>query len=187
MSAQHRGRGLVRVLFQLGPGAWGGTVTERLWAEPVGTDRYRLRNTPFFAFGVSAEDVVFAEPVDGQLTFKGVSIRGGHSTYRIVVLNADGFADGWAPLEALGCTFEEGDLLAVDVPQQTDIYEAYRLLELGVDAGVWEFEAELDEAAQHPRCKEPRDIGRSRYTSRRDATTRTAILTGTLSTLPALP
>ena len=80
-----KGQGLVTIVVNLEPDAWHGYGTETVWAEKVGGNRYRLRNTPFYAFGVSAEDVVFAEPDDeARLVFSSVSLRGGHSTYRII-------------------------------------------------------------------------------------------------------
>lgn len=134
---------LVRISFELEPGAWHGSATERLWAEPLGEGRYRLRNTPFFAFGVSYGDIVFAEERDGAIVFAGISIRGGHSTYRIILRSSAALHDFfryWKPLEDLRCSYEEGRVYAVDVPQSADIYAVYQLLEGGLAAGVWEFE-----------------------------------------------
>jgi hypothetical protein len=132
--------GLVRVVFELEPNAWHGSATERLWAEPVVVGRYRLRNTPFFVFGVSAEDIVFAKERQGRLLFAGVSLRGGHSSYRIAVSDQHLFDRSWKHLQALGCSYEEGQVLAVDVPPRADIHEVYELLEAGERAGAWDFE-----------------------------------------------
>ncbi len=52
---------LRKLFFRLEENAWHGSATESLWAEPVQAGRYRLRNSPFYAFGVSAEDVVFTQ------------------------------------------------------------------------------------------------------------------------------
>lgn len=138
------GHGLLRIVFELDSSAWHGNATERLWAEPVGEGRFRLRNSPFFAFGVSNEDVVFGEDRGGQLCFAGVSIRGGHSTYRLK-LGGQGrgtptFQEYWTPLEKLGCSYEEGPVLSVDVPPSADIYAVYGLLEAAEAAGVWVFD-----------------------------------------------
>lgn len=138
-----RDDGLVRIVFELDASKWHGNARERLWAEPVGSGRYRLRNTPFFAFGVSFEDIVFSEERDGEIFFAGTSIAGGHSTYRLMLLvkrTDDSFLKYWQPLQSLGCTFEEGIVLAVDVPPSTDVHEAYRLLDAGEVAGIWSFE-----------------------------------------------
>jgi hypothetical protein len=54
-----------------------------MWAEPLGGDRYRLQNVPFYAYGLSFDDVVSARQIGGQLFVQDVVERGGHSTYRI--------------------------------------------------------------------------------------------------------
>lgn len=77
--------GLVRVAFKVRPATRNGIRSETLWAELVGVGRVRLRNTPFHVAGVSAEDVVFVRREHGCLVCKGVSLRGGHSTYWIVL------------------------------------------------------------------------------------------------------
>lgn len=139
-----RSESTAKIRFELESEAWHGSATETLWAEQVGRGRYRLRNSPFFAFGVSAEDVVFAGEEDegGAHPFVGVSLRGGHSTYRIMRLADDErlIKEYWQPLEDLGCTYEEGRVLAVDVPPTTDIYDVYPLLEAGEAQGAWHFE-----------------------------------------------
>ncbi len=146
--------GLVRIVFELDPSEWHGSATERLWAEPVGVGRYRLRNTPFFAFDVSFEDIVFGQEREepslpetdtrvSQIYFAGVSIRGGHSTYRLWLLaklNDSVFLKYWEPVQRLGCSYEQGLVLAVDVPPSADIKDVYELLEAGLAAGAWEFE-----------------------------------------------
>ncbi|MCP5335133.1 MAG: DUF4265 domain-containing protein [Oceanospirillaceae bacterium] len=38
---------------------WHGYESESVWAEKISNDRCRIRNTPFYAKGVSFEDVVF--------------------------------------------------------------------------------------------------------------------------------
>ena len=123
---------LVRITVLLDSALWHGSATERLWAERIGNSRYRLRNSPFFAFGVSAEDIVFGEETDSQIIFKAVSIRGGHSTYRLMIAtkweNA-AFAKHWEPLS--DCRGR---------PTPADVYAVYKLLEEGEAAGVWEFE-----------------------------------------------
>ncbi len=136
----------MKVSFPLEADAWHGNVAENMWAEKIGGDRYRLRNSPFYVHGVSMGDVVFAEAEkDGRLVFGGVSIRGGHSTYRIMLKSPaenSAFLKFWNPIEALGCRYEgvEGKLLAIDVPPSADIHEMYGLLEAGEQADVWEFE-----------------------------------------------
>jgi hypothetical protein len=81
---KHEQTSLIRIVFDLGENAWHGFSTERVLAAPVSEGRYQLRNSPFYARGVSFEDIVFAKPAaDGSLVFAGTSIRSGHSTYRL--------------------------------------------------------------------------------------------------------
>ena len=83
MTDRHRppsaSRELTKITFELERAAWHGQATETLWGEEVGSGRYRLLNSPFFATGVSFMDVVRATPSDIGLMFAGASIRGGHS------------------------------------------------------------------------------------------------------------
>ena len=136
--------GLGKVTFRLEPGAWHGSATETVWAEPVAPGQYRLCNVPFYAFDVSYGDVVGTVEETGCLVFSSVLRRGGHSTYRLLLKDPlrDQFESFWKPLAECGCTYEEGHrpLLAVDVPADADIFEVYRRLEAGELAGIWSFE-----------------------------------------------
>ena len=147
MTRDHCGsaKDLVKVLFRLEPGAWHGSSTETLWAERLDQRRFRLRNVPFFALGVSVEDVIFARDLDAIFEFEQVSIRAGHSTYRIiakVTISLEQLKRQWQELELLGCTYEQGPgrLWAVDVPPNADIHKVYAVLEDGERNGIWEFE-----------------------------------------------
>jgi hypothetical protein len=63
-----------------------GPATESFWAEPLGGDLYRLRNTPFYAFDLNFLDVVRAvsqEP-DAVPTVVSVQRRSGHKTLRVL-------------------------------------------------------------------------------------------------------
>jgi hypothetical protein len=139
--AQHA---LVKVKFVLDPEEWHGSATETLWAAPVGQNQYRLENSPFYAFGVSYQDVVAAQRTDNELEFVSVVSRGGHSTYRILVQSKSRaeFEKLWKPIQETGCTYEGGSppLLSIDVPSNADIHLVYRLLEAGEAAGAWSFE-----------------------------------------------
>ncbi|HEX8438625.1 DUF4265 domain-containing protein [Archangium sp.] len=140
-----RTSGLVKVTFPLEAQAGHGSDTETLWAEKLAESQFRLRNTPFYAYGVSAEDVVFAHEHAGRLVFAGVARQGGHSTYRIIKskeVDSARFQERWAPLQNHGCSYEEGfgRLLAVDVPPAADIHAVYALLERGEQDQVWSFE-----------------------------------------------
>jgi Domain of unknown function (DUF4265) len=136
--------GLVKITFELERDTLHGSATESLWATPLGPAQYRLENTPFYARGVSFQDVVLARSREAMLLFVEVFKRGGHSTYRIIPTGGapSDLRTYWEALRAQGCTYEEGQsgLLAVDVPPEANIFDAYRTLEAGAAAGVWDFE-----------------------------------------------
>lgn len=136
---------LIRVSFRLQPVAWHNHGWERLWAKELAPSRYQLRNSPYYAYGVSYEDIVSAVRDDaGELVYAGVTLRGGHSTYRIMLKcerTSREFEQQWARLQNIGCTYESRDkLLAVDVPPKADIFGAYKLLQEGEQVGLWTFE-----------------------------------------------
>ncbi|HEY6249911.1 MAG TPA: DUF4265 domain-containing protein, partial [Candidatus Angelobacter sp.] len=113
----------------------------------VAVDRFRILNSPFFVFGVSADDIVVARPEGGVFKFQSVFSRSGHSTYRVFLqgdckVNDPDFQVHWKPIAALGSTFENanGNFVAVDVPPGKDVAAVYRALEAGEEAGIWAFE-----------------------------------------------
>jgi hypothetical protein len=139
------GGDLAKVTFLLDKADWHDHARETLWAEPIGGDRFRLDNIPFYAHGVSYGDTVVAPDSDEGRLVRGVSERGGHSTYRIFVSNTEAlqrFPEHWTRLKALGCTLERATerLFAVDLPPKADIYQVYEELTKGEAAGVWDFE-----------------------------------------------
>lgn len=135
----------VKIAFDLGPDQWHGYTVETVWADDLGGGRYRLRNSPFYAFNYSAEDVVAVELRDGRLFATSTLQPGGHSTYRIIRAPASTdseFARHWAGLAGLGCTYEggPGDLISVDVPPRASLRTVNSLLDAGIAAGVWDAE-----------------------------------------------
>jgi len=135
---------LVKLVFKL-PANDGPIASESLWAERLGPSLFRVRNVPFYLYGVSEQDIVLAEEIEGCLTVSGIIDRGGHSTYRIFLpaqTSEEQFSADWIPLQELGCTYERatGRLIAIDVPPQTDVYAVYDALERGEKQGRWKFE-----------------------------------------------
>jgi hypothetical protein len=133
----------VKVLFNLEESDWHNYAAETLWAEPLGDGHYRLKNTPFCAYGYSMNDDVIAAPdKDGRLLVSGTWHRSGHSTYRLI-MDKDGlFEEYWKPLGTIGCNYERATalLVAVDIPPKVDIHKAYKFLEDGQQAKAWGFE-----------------------------------------------
>jgi hypothetical protein len=124
-----------------------GVEAENLWAQPLGGSRFRIDNVPFYIYGISSEDVVLANEVEGRLKFQEVATRGGHSTYRVLVKDSagyesDGFQRLWTRLHELGCSYEVAKRrwITIDVPPTSDVFAVYRTLEEGSENGVWTFE-----------------------------------------------
>jgi hypothetical protein len=138
---------LDKVVIRLPDDAWHGHSTETVWAERLGGDRHRIRNVPFYATGLSAEDIVATRELDGVLQVERVIIHGGHSTYRVfmaaeVTTDSAAFNKHWKPLEDLGCTYERATerLFGIDVPPTADIHAVYGLLHEAAEAHFWDFE-----------------------------------------------
>lgn len=146
---------LRKVILNLSPEDWHGHSTEIVWGEKVGDKRYRLRSVPFYAKGLSFGDIVNTITRNGSEVVTGVSLRGGHSTYRVFVtapnsIGSPEFDRVWLPITAYGCTYERASqhLMAIDVPPSADMNEVYALLQSGELTGVWEFE---EGHCSHPR------------------------------------
>jgi hypothetical protein len=137
---------IFKMTISLGDHAWHGFGTETVWVEGLPDGTLRLRNTPFFAKGLSYLDVVDVKVEDEELLFSGVRQRSRHSTYRLILEESttdEQFADRWTAFAALGCTYESfGDLrlYAVDVPTTEAVKAVYLLLQAGEQAGLWDFE-----------------------------------------------
>ena len=136
-----------KIRFHLDPANEQGVETESVWAEPVGIDKFRVLNSPFYIFGVSAEDIVTASEIGGQLEVREVVSRGGHSTYRVFLQGGRTIQDIdfqllWGPISSLGATFENANdhFVSVDIPPGGNGAEIYRLLEKGEEGGIWAFE-----------------------------------------------
>ena len=136
---------LIKVVFDLEKSDWHDHATESVWAISRGEDLYEIDNVPFYIYGISYKDTVRARKAYSLFEFQKVEKRGGHSTYRIFLVNDSTrhrFGEYWKPLEQLGCFYEEGTeiLVAVDVPPVADIYKAYDALQKGETDGIWDFE-----------------------------------------------
>jgi hypothetical protein len=137
----------VKIRFPLNPEEQNGLEAENLWAERVKANRYRILNSPFFVFGVSADDIVTTTRVGDIQQFAGVASRSGHSTYRIFLqgdrtINSGDFKGVWKRLASLRCTYENANdkFISVDVPPAAEVERIYSILEEGERAGIWAFE-----------------------------------------------
>lgn len=142
--------GYVRLLVSLEREAEAeGPEEEWLWAEPLGSERFRVESTPFFAYGLSHGDVVRGGQEDGKTArFSDVERKSGHRTLRVALdLDLDlerpeiqRFLDD---LLALGCTYEAmpPKIVALDVPPEVEVGEVVTRLQTQRRDGVlvWEW------------------------------------------------
>ncbi|MBS0184557.1 MAG: DUF4265 domain-containing protein [Nitrospira sp.] len=112
-----------KVLFRV-PSDNGTAEVETLWATRLGGDKYKLENSPFYAYGVSWEDVVFAPYSEEEQfpTFQEVFEKSGNRTVRIIFdapieegNKSDKILKG---IVALGCDYEGANrkLIAISIP-----------------------------------------------------------------------
>ena len=141
--------GYVRVLVTLDHDHRAGAPREEwLWAEPLGSGRYRVDSSPFFAYGISHGDVVVAHEGPDMPRVSAVERKCGHRTLRLAL------DDRWSlehreirlfldDLLGLGCTLEAMPprIVALDVPPEVDVVAAVHRLQAQVDDGVlvWEW------------------------------------------------
>ena len=119
-----------KVLFRV-PDDEGGATVETLWGMPLGDDQYKLDNSPFYAYGVSWQDVVLA-PIDAQAglpTFQSVLTKSGNRTVRVIFEppvspgnSSDQVLQG---LVALGCSYEGANpgYMSVNIPPGVELQE----------------------------------------------------------------
>ncbi len=136
-----------RVFFELEPDAWHGQSVESMWATKLDEHLYRIENSPFFVKGIAFEDVVKTKLLDGVMFFVKKATSSGGSNYRLLCKEGTDdtqFEHFWKPLEAVGCTYEQGDfgysMYSVDVPKKANIQQVFALLQDGIANDIWDFE-----------------------------------------------
>lgn len=119
---------------------------ETAWAQRTdpSRDEFLLDNNPFYAYGVSAGDVVEGEPIaPGIYRFVRVvrpsgnrSIRVAFETFKADAPEAEPILAG---LKSLGCDYEGvfGRVIAVNIPPHVDLA---RVADFLTDTGIrWEY------------------------------------------------
>jgi len=117
-----------KILFRV-PNSDGDATVETLWAIPIGDDLYRLDNSPFYAYGVSWQDVVLApyDEHEGFPTFRSVVERSGNRTLRIFFdspVEPDNASDQVLQvLVALGCSYEGANrrYVSINIPPVVEL------------------------------------------------------------------
>ncbi len=143
--------GLVRIRVPLdrSPGE-AGPADDWVWAEPLGSGRYRVESCPFFAYGISRDDVVRAAVIPGEEgpLLEDVVEKGGHRNLRVALdpgieLSSTDVQALLERLLALGCTHEllRPKIVAIDVPSSVDLGAVTGQLQALAREGllVWEW------------------------------------------------
>ncbi len=136
---------MVKITIPLSDDNLSGATSESLWAEPKDNGRYVLRNVPFYAKGLSCDDLVEAEQSGGNLVFQRVAQHNGHSTYRVYARQGRTAPDVAALLEKLRgmrCDVEPATdkLVGIDVLPEADVYRVYAALSEAEQAGTIDFQ-----------------------------------------------
>jgi hypothetical protein len=120
-------RPTAKVLFRVAEDD-GAANVETLWAYDLGDDRYRLDNSPFYAYSVSVGDVVLApvDPDEGRPTYQKVLEKSGNRTVRVILApplaNGNSSDEVVQELLSLGCSYEGANpgYLCIVIPQESD-------------------------------------------------------------------
>jgi hypothetical protein len=124
-----------KVLFRV-PNEDGTAEVETLWATPLGGDRYQLDNSPFYAYSVSWQDIVYA-PIsaeEGVPTFERVLSKSGNRTIRVLfdlpVETGNASDRVMQGLIALGCDYEGANqrYVSVNIPPGVALESVRRYL-----------------------------------------------------------
>ena len=119
-------------------------LVETLWVTPLGENRFRLENTPFYAYGLSYHDIVEATAQDDSpiWLYSRTIMKSGHRTIRV---STPGGTDvPQAVIERLNArgSFCEGtghSYLCFDIPPEVDLDAiAAELLTWSTDTIIWE-------------------------------------------------
>jgi len=136
---------MVKITIPLPEDNLAGAATESVWASPQEGNTYQIKNVPFYAKGISCEDLVDAEPLENALMFKRVVRHNGHSTYRIYAKSTRQSPEVMKVLKSLEnmhCEMEPATdkLVGVDVLPEADIYAVYQVLDDAERNGILDFQ-----------------------------------------------
>jgi len=123
MSEQNKAT--AKVLFQV-PNGDGSAEVETLWAFDLGNDQYKIDNSPFYAYSVSAEDVVYApfNNDEGFPTFQRIVSKSGNRTVRVIFVEPGNESDVVLQgLVGLGCSYEGANekYMSINIPRSVDL------------------------------------------------------------------
>jgi hypothetical protein len=143
-------RDAIQVGIRLDRDSWHGADSEGIWTRLVKplADKaiVEVDNIPFFTKGLSLGDKISIVFSHGRVRLDAIVERGGHSTYRVFLENPSIKASNMLDtIRGMGCDWETaefhgGELYALDIPPEVDIYKVYEILEQGQREGSWLFE-----------------------------------------------
>jgi hypothetical protein len=124
-----------KVLFRV-PEDDGSAHVETLWATSLGGDQYKLDNSPFYAYSVSWEDIVYApfDPSEERPTFQRVVKKSGNRTVRVIFdppiedgNSSDTVLQG---LVVLGCSYEGANrgYMSINIPPEVELQQVREYL-----------------------------------------------------------
>lgn len=111
--------------------------TESLWAELIEPNLARLDNAPFFAYGISADDLVEVREdskFPGFYWFERIREKGGSRTIRVFSKSPSIVESRFKPnldeLQAMGCSYEgmQPYLLSVTIPPEVKLDDVITFL-----------------------------------------------------------
>lgn len=131
-----------KVLFRVISEEDGSVDIETLWATCLGNDTYRLNNSPFYAYSVSWEDIVYApfSEQEGFPTFLKTISKSGNRTIRIAFEQPVDDANAVLKnLAGLGCTYEGASrrMISLNIPPDVELEEICDLLR--ASKVTWEY------------------------------------------------
>ena len=128
------------------PNHWA-TGGESLWAEELGSDLYRIRNVPFFAYGLNFYDVVraTADSPDLKPEIREVVDPSGHKTLRLLFPKSVDRDEQVKLLDSLKqhkASYERANAthVAIDVEPGGSYNDVYDQLQEWEDKGLVSFE-----------------------------------------------
>ncbi len=133
---------LVKVVFRVV--SEGEVEVETPWAKQLGPSEFQLDNLPWYAYGISADDVFEALPTedDPRPHFVRVLRKSGNRTVRVILRPPTNESDASMAvlrrLKELGCTYEgmNHSYFAVNIPPEASFDAVVAFL---TDAGLtWE-------------------------------------------------
>ncbi|MEY3997147.1 MAG: hypothetical protein RL344_1490 [Pseudomonadota bacterium] len=135
----------IKLLFNIKPDEDGypPVSVESLWAKPLDNGNYLIDNIPFFVYGIASGYEVISEKKNGDLYFKDVCKANKKSVFRVIIKNDSSLENSMNLFINLGCLTEgnlKHHLIAIEVPETTDIYPVLDLLMDLQEQGILDYE-----------------------------------------------